>query len=191
MSSTIVTEVRLRVTNAQRSVPVSLARMRAVARGAARRLGIRAAGEIAITFIEVHRMRALNKRFMRHDWTTDVLSFRYHDEPACLPPHAWLRQAKPRGRRQVIGEILIAPRQAQVYARRHGVAYTVELSRYIVHGLLHWLGYDDRTPAQQRRIRALEDDLLARCGVLVRAPGSGLRVTAQSPQPRTHSPTRY
>ena len=147
--------VRVRVTNAQRSVPVFLARMRTVAQCAARRLGIRASGDLVITFIDARRMRALNKRFMHHDWATDVLSFRYPGEP-------------------VIGEILIAPRQAQAYARRHGISYAVELARYVVHGLLHWLGYDDRTPQEQQAMRALENKLLSDCRVAVK--GVGYRV---------------
>ena len=89
-------------------------------------------------------MRRLNRQFLRHDCVTDVLSFRYEGEP-------------------VIGDIVIAPSQARAYARRHGVSYVQELSRYIVHGLLHWLGHEDRTPAQQRKMRTLEDQLLTCC----------------------------
>ena len=126
------------VKNAQREVPVRAARMARLARCAVRRLRIRAAGEMSITFIATGPMRRLNKRFLRHDRPTDVLSFRY-DAPT--PPAAT---------RFVVGEILIAPREAQRYATRHGLAYEEELGRYVVHGLLHWLGYDDRTRAQQR-----------------------------------------
>mgnify|MGYP001612559183 CR=1 FL=1 len=69
------------------------------------------------------------------------------------------------GTGSVAGEILIAPACAKRYARRHGLGYQEELARYVVHGLLHWVGHDDATPLQQRRMRALEDQLLACCGV--------------------------
>lgn len=134
--------------NAQRAVPVNTARMARVARCAIRRLRIRSAGTIAVTFIDARRMRTLNRRFRRHDWVTDVLSFRYDREPAVAPGG-------------VVGEILIAPSEAQAYATHHGVSYTEELSRYVVHGLLHWLGHDDRTKAQQAAMRAREDQLLS------------------------------
>ena len=134
------------VVNAQREVPVNPTRMARVARCAIKRLRIRAPGTLSIAFVGRHRMRTLNKRFLRHDRLTDVLSFRYDGEP-------------------VAGEILIAPATARAYAKRHGVPYAEELSRYVVHGLLHWLGHEDATPAQQRAMRAREDRLLAGCGI--------------------------
>ena len=136
--------MRVVVVNAQGEAPVDVARMTRVARRAVRRLRIRTRGTLAITFINDRRMRTLNKRFLRHDRTTDVLSFRYDGEP-------------------VVGEVLIAPRAARRYAKDHGIAYQHELSRYVVHGLLHWLGHEDRTRAQQQAMRAREDRVLARC----------------------------
>lgn len=133
------------VTNEQREVRVNGARMARLARRAVRRLRIRARGTLAITFISQHRMRALNKRFLRHDRATDVLSFRYDGEPT-------------------VGDILIAPRQARVYATRHGIPYREELARYVVHGLLHWSGLNDRTLREQQRMRSMENRLLAQCG---------------------------
>ena len=133
------------VINAQRALPVNTLRMARVARCAIRQLGITAKGEWSITFVDSRRMRQLNKRFMRHDRPTDVLSFRYDGEPT-------------------VGEILIAPDQARAYANAHGLSYGEELSRYVVHGLLHWLGHEDRTQAEQRMMRAREDRLLAQCG---------------------------
>jgi probable rRNA maturation factor len=94
-------------------------------------------------------MRRLNKQFRQHDRTTDVLSFRY--DGRAVEPHP-----------PIVGEILIAPSEARAYAKRHGLSYQQELSRYVIHGLLHWKGYDDKTPAQRCRMRALEDSLLAR-----------------------------
>jgi len=134
----------VRVTNAQRAVPINARAMNRLARCAIRRLGITTSGELAITFIGARRMRALNKRFRRHDWTTDVLSFRYDHE-------------------RIVGEILIAPSEALAYAKRHRLPYATELSRYVVHGLLHWLGHEDRTAAEQRAMRANEDRLLTAC----------------------------
>ncbi|MDP3723369.1 MAG: rRNA maturation RNase YbeY [Candidatus Omnitrophota bacterium] len=132
------------VTNAQRDVPVDVARLGRLTRCAVRLLRVRARGTLAVTFIGTERMRRLNRRFLRHDRPTDVLSFRYDGAP-------------------IVGEILIAPGVARAYAARHRLSYLEELGRYVVHGLLHWLGHGDRTPAQQRRMRALEDHLLARC----------------------------
>ena len=132
------------VNNAQRTVPVNVARMARVARCAVHRLGIRARGRLDITFVDAGRMRMLNRQFCRRDVDTDVLSFRYDGE-------------------SVVGDILVCPSAARQYARQHRVAYTEELARYVVHGLLHWVGYKDRTMEQQRLMRIMEGQILARC----------------------------
>ena len=139
--TTTAAGTKVRVVNAQDEAPVNLARMRRLARRAARRLAIPSEGTLAITFIDRRRMRALNRRFLGRDRSTDVLSFRYDGEAIC-------------------GEIVIAPREAQAYANTHKLAYEQELGRYVVHGLLHWLGHEDATPMQQRKMRKMEDRLL-------------------------------
>ena len=136
----------LRLVNRQRRDRVPVAWLSRVARCGARRLHIAWRGELTVSFIDYQTMRRLNWRFLRHRGVTDVLTFRYSHEP-------------------LSGEILIAPACAKRYARRHGLGYQKELARYVVHGLLHWVGHDDATPLQQRRMCALEDQLLACCGV--------------------------
>ena len=142
--------MEFRITNAQRTDVVDTAQIRRLALDASRQLGLRTRGRIEITFLDARRMQGLNKQFLRHDRSTDVLSFRYDAPPA-----------PPRNGHPIVGEIFIAPSQAQRYAKRHGFCYAEELSRYVVHGLLHWRGEEDRTPAQQRNMRALEDGVLA------------------------------
>lgn len=151
------------VTNAQREASVSVTQLRRVARCAIRVLKLRGRGTLAITFLNSRRMRVLNKHFLRHDRSTDVLSFRYDDESTCLPRFVIANGAR---RRQAIGEIFIAPAIARAYASQHRLAYHEELARYVVHGLLHWRGDDDRTKTQQQRMRRNEDQLLKRCRVL-------------------------
>ena len=129
------------VANHQRRDPVPLAWMARLARSAVRRLRIRARGTLSVAFVDAAQMRRLNARFTGHRGLTDVLSFRFDGEP-------------------IVGEILVAPAAARVYAKAHGLSYRDELARYVVHGLLHWTGEEDRTLAQQRRMRRLEDRLL-------------------------------
>jgi probable rRNA maturation factor len=117
-------------------------------------------GKVTISFLDSQTMRSLNRQFTGADRLTDVLSFRYDAGPTCLPRRRLSDQAR---RRQVAGEILIAPAAARRYATRHKMPYRQELARYVIHGLLHWMGCEDRTPRQQRRMRALEDQLLKQC----------------------------
>ena len=139
--------MQVAVANHQRQTRVNLAGMRRLARRAVRHLRIRQRGTFAIAFVDSDTLRKLNKQFKHHDRDTDVLSFRYDGEA-------------------LVGEVLISPRQARRYAAAHGVPYTEELSRYVVHGLLHWLGHEDRTRTQQAKMRRMEDRLLGSCSVV-------------------------
>ena len=90
-------------------------------------------------------MRRLNRRHLRHDYATDVLSFDLRD-----------------GRGPLLGEVVIAPGVARTQARRFGEPYRRELARYVIHGILHWAGYDDHAPAQRRRMATRQEALLRR-----------------------------
>lgn len=136
--------MRIEVADCQRRDAVPTERLARLARRAVRRLRIAGRGVITVSFIDRRAMQRLNWRFLRHRGLTDVLSFRYEQGP-------------------VVGEILIAPAFARAYAREHDGSYDDELARYLVHGLLHWTGLDDRTSAERRRMRAMEDRLLASC----------------------------
>jgi len=61
---------------------------------------------------------------------------------------------------EVCGEICLGVEEAQRQARRYGTSWPAELARYLVHGVLHLLGYDDRQPAARRRMKRQEDRLL-------------------------------
>ncbi len=179
------------ITNAQHTDPVNTARIRRLVRDAARQLAIRTRGRLDITFLDARRMQGINKQFLRQNRSTDVLSFRYDAAPLA-----------PGNGRPIVGEIFIAPSQAQAYAKRHGLSYAEELSRYVVHGLLHWLGEEDRTPAQQRRMRRLENDIILKNSAAGgRAwPGAGRvegraatvsRAARGTSEPRNRAPARH
>ena len=181
------------LTNSQREAPVSRDRMARLARRAVRRLRIRSRGTIAITFLGRRRMRALNKRFLKHDYSTDVLSFRYNNGTASSVQSSGFRvrgngpQPRTPNPEPVVGEIFVAPAMARAYARQHGLSYEEELSRYVVHGILHWLGHEDHTKTQQANMRKMEDRLLVQCATGLGARGSGLGRAVSSLQPRASS----
>ena len=84
-----------------------------------------AAFELSVTLVSDVRMRALNARFLRRRYLTDVIAFPLHGVA---------------GRRA--GDVYIAPGAARLSAREHRVSVRDEMTRLIVHGVLHTLGYD-------------------------------------------------
>lgn len=88
----------------------------------------------------------LNRRYLEHDYPTDVLSFPLHDGPNA----------------DVEGEIYV---DLDTAAERHNefdTSFEAEVHRYVVHGLLHLLGYDDKSSAEQTAMRARENHHLDR-----------------------------
>ena len=144
------TGITITLANRQRRDPVPAVWLSRLARAAVRRLRVRAKGTFSVVFVDAGQMRRLNARFTGHRALTDVLSFRYPAEGA----GGSLKEEL------VVGEIIVAPAAARRYAQAHGLSYREELARYIVHGLLHWIGHEDRTAQQQRKMRKLEDGLL-------------------------------
>ena len=86
-----------------------------------------ARGEVGVALVSNARVRALNRKYRRRDYTTDVLSF---PNPESLIPHPYL------------GDIVIATGVARRQARKAGHSELTELRVLALHGLLHLLGYD-------------------------------------------------
>ena len=139
---------RVLLTSCAARPAVPLALMRRVARGTLR--AVRApSGCFSVAFVDGPAMRRLNRRHLGHDCVTDVLSFDLR------------RRGTRRGPVELLGEVIIAPSVARRQARRFGQTYAHELARYVVHGVLHWAGYDDHAPAARRRMVARQERLLA------------------------------
>ena len=93
----------------------------------------------------------LNREWLGHDYETDVVSFGLDDEAP--------------GRGEIDGEVYVDLDTAAERAPEFGVSAEHEALRYVVHGVLHLVGYDDATDAEREAMRALEDRYLAVAGV--------------------------
>lgn len=105
--------------------------------------------EISLAFVDNPTIHALNKRYLNHDEPTDVLSFPLSDP----------------GAKKLSGELVIGVEVAQQQAAEHGHDVQAELALYIIHGLLHLCGYDDKTDAAAKEMRARERHYLAALGL--------------------------
>jgi probable rRNA maturation factor len=93
-------------------------------------------------------MAELHGRFMDDPTPTDVLTFDLGDEHES-------------GGDGIEGEIVISVETARREAKRRRLPERQEVLRYLIHGTLHLIGYDDATPPQRRRMRREEDRVLA------------------------------
>lgn len=102
---------------------------------------------IDITFVSNRRMKILNEKYMARKGTTDVLSFLLEERK--IPRGRWL-----------IGDIYISSDMAYENAAPFKTSFLKETLLYTIHGVLHVLGFGDRTAKEKSRIRKLENKFL-------------------------------
>lgn len=85
----------------------------------------------------------INKRFLNHNFYTDIISFDLSEQKGSL-----------------IGDVYISIDRVKENAKTEGNLYTHELLRVIFHGALHFCGYKDKKPADQKTMRSMEDKWL-------------------------------
>jgi probable rRNA maturation factor len=118
--------------------------------------------ELAFYVTGAAEMTRLNETFLRHGGSTDVITFDYSAAAEYFggrKPRSAAVQTRHQ-RRHLHGEIFICVDEARVQARRFRATWQSEVVRYVVHGLLHLLGYDDRRIRSQRIMKREEDRLL-------------------------------
>lgn len=135
---------RISVACPQETVPIDRGRMRAVARAVLDGEGVGEA-EISLAFVDNTTIHTLNKRYLDHDEPTDVLSFPLSE------PNA----------RKLAGELVIGAEVAYAQAAERGHDVQAELALYVIHGLLHLCGYDDKSDARAQEMRARERHYLS------------------------------
>lgn len=117
-------------------------------------------GAVNFIFCSPERHLDINRRFLGHDYRTDVITFEYADGGTT----GVRGTAGPSGvgARVVCGDIFIDPGTVGANAADHFAAPQVEMRRVMVHGVLHLCGYGDKTPRQRKKMRERENFYLAR-----------------------------
>jgi probable rRNA maturation factor len=110
--------------------------------------------EISLAFVDNPTIHQLNKRYLNHNEPTDVLSFPMSD-PGC---------------KRLTGELVVGAEVAQVEAEKRGHDVQAELALYVIHGLLHLCGHDDKSPADAQKMRKRERHYLRLVGLPDIAP---------------------
>lgn len=97
---------------------------------------------IRIRFCSDDHLLQLNRQYLDHDYYTDILTFPMSYDP-------------------IDTDIIISVERVIDHAEKYNVTTAHELSRVMVHGVLHMCGYQDHTEEEQRVMRSKEQDYLA------------------------------
>jgi rRNA maturation RNase YbeY len=121
--------------------------------------------ELCLHFVAAPEMARLNQQFLGHKGATDVITFDHSDRPSRSTRHV---ARTPRPAPHLHGEIFICLKAAVVQARQFRTTWQSELVRYVIHGLLHLIGYDDLRPHARVKMKRKENRLLRQiCGRFV------------------------
>lgn len=96
-----------------------------------------------INFVTGESIREINKKYLKHDFSTDILTFNYSGI-----------------RNSLDAEILISIDDAETNSKKYGVTFDEEILRLVIHGILHLLGYNDINSKEKLEMSRLEDKLL-------------------------------
>lgn len=102
-------------------------------------------GKISLVFVDDNAIKKINTKYLGHRRSTDVITF-----PIEVLPF-------------LEAEIYINVKQARRQARQYRVSIANELTRLIVHGVLHAVGYDDRRTNQRKEMIDLQERYVGLC----------------------------
>ena len=104
---------------------------------------IRRIGDISIIFCSDNYILDINRRYLGHDYFTDIITFDYCEGD------------------RLSGDLFISVDSVRENSVEYGTEFKDELNRVIVHGILHLIGYDDHTDEDVKVMRSKEDYYLS------------------------------
>lgn len=97
-------------------------------------------GEINYIFCDDDYLYEINVQYLEHETLTDIISFDYTLDNL------------------ISGDIFISIERVKDNAQDFGVSFEEELKRVMVHGILHYCGYKDKTEADEKLMRTKEEE---------------------------------
>lgn len=128
--------------------------------------------QISIAIVDDEAIHDLNRRYLDHDYPTDVLSFTLAEEGSHLE-----------------GQLVVSIDTAAAQAAEYGWRTEDELLLYVVHGTLHLVGYDDATPELRADMQTQECRVLEPFGLAPRYDATTPTEPPQSPSNASHEST--
>ena len=101
--------------------------------------------ELSFIFCSDAYLLEINQQYLNHDTYTDIVTFDNSEAEG-----------------KIVGDIFISIERIRENASKFNVSDTTELHRVIIHGVLHLLGYKDKTPAHQKKMTEKEDLYLSK-----------------------------
>jgi probable rRNA maturation factor len=104
--------------------------------------------EISLLFVDDEGITDINYNYLNRNFATDVIAFPMREgEYGDINPH-------------ILGDIVISVETTRRYGEQEGIPFNDELDYYIIHGLLHLLGYDhEGSETESERMKQKEKEI--------------------------------
>lgn len=135
----------LEIKDFQKKVPIVAIRIKRIILTALSKARCKKFCEITVCFVDDRSIKKLNREFHHCNLATDVLTF-----DLC-----------PENKKKIIADIVVSAETAVLNAKRFGTTCNYELELYVVHGVLHLLGYNDLTIKQRNIMQDKAERILA------------------------------
>lgn len=99
-------------------------------------------GDINVIFCDDEYLLSVNNTYLNHDYYTDIITFDYSHKDL------------------IAGDLFISITRVKENASELNIEFITELYRVIVHGVLHLLGYKDKTKLEKEKMRDKEDEMI-------------------------------
>ena len=100
-------------------------------------------GHLKYIFCSDAYLLNINRQHLKHDYYTDIITFNLSDDPSVVE-----------------GEVYISIDRVRDNARTENTSFKEEVHRVILHGALHLCGYNDKSPADIKKMRNAENKYL-------------------------------
>ena len=133
--------MKITLLNQQKKVSIQIKKIIKLIRKVLKGEGVKESGWINICFVDNQQIKKFNAQFLNINGSTDVLAF---------------NSSTQKKKKIILADIMISAQEGLKQARKFKTTPDYELSLYVVHGLLHILGYNDHTPQQIKLMRKKE-----------------------------------
>jgi probable rRNA maturation factor len=109
---------------------------------------------VGVLLTDNKEIRRINKKFLKHDYATDVISFPLKDGSADALVAGGAEEPG------YLGDLVVSVEMARSLAKELKIGFKEELARYLVHGTLHLLGHDDKKKVDRKRMHKRQEEIL-------------------------------
>ena len=99
-------------------------------------------GDVSVIFVSDDYLLEMNNQYLEHDYFTDIITFDYSEEKI------------------ISGDLFISIDTVLSNSQEFNVPFLHELHRVIIHGVLHLMGFDDKSDAEKEIMTQMENSSL-------------------------------